>query len=260
MIKVNPASSKQQAAEDKLLNIYFTAGYPEIEAFEPILNSLLEAGVDLIEIGLPYSDPLADGPTIQASSSRALSNGISLDQIFDKLEGFDQPFQSEIYLMGYYNQWLSYGMEAFCQRARKAGVSGLIIPDLPIEYFDESYQSLLADHGLKISFLVTPDTAQERIRKVDELSTGFVYIVSSRSTTGASEGQEDNSAYLQKMASFPFKNKTLIGFGIHDHDSYRHACHYADGAIIGSAFIRHIEKDYSQPHILSFVNHIKNKS
>jgi tryptophan synthase alpha chain len=245
-------------AKKKLLNIYFTAGYPEIGAFQQILDGLQEAGVDFIEIGLPYSDPLADGPTIQASSAKALANGITMDRVFDQLEQCRRPFQAEIYLMGYYNQWLKYGLEKFCQRAQKAGVSGLIIPDLPIEYFDREHQELLKKYQLKISFLVTPDTNEARIEKVDELTTGFVYLVSSRSTTGATDNRADNSAYLERMASYPFSHQTLIGFGIHDHATYTQACRFADGAIIGSAFIRHIANDFSKPSILNFVNHIKN--
>ena len=245
---------------NKLLNIYFTAGFPNLEAMEPIILSLQEGGVDMIEIGLPYSDPLADGPTIQSSSALALAKGASLDKIFDRLGSFKSKLTAEIYLMGYFNQWLSYGIERFCARANEVGATGLIIPDLPIEYFDENLQSIVEHNELKMSFLVTPDTTEERIEKIDKLSTGFVYLVSSKSTTGKTGSVfNQNEPYFKKMASFPFKRKTMIGFGIHDHDTYTQACKYADGAIIGSAFIRHIEKNHSKANILEFINLIKQK-
>jgi len=242
----------------KLLNIYFTAGYPEIGAFEPILLALQSGGADLVEIGLPYSDPLADGPTIQASSARALENGITLDRVFAMLTELQPRIQVPLYLMGYYNQWLSYGLESFCTKAGEAGVTGLIIPDLPVEYFDSDHQSLLEKYGLRISFLVTPDTPVERMSMIDQLSTGFVYVVSGRSTTGGTySGGEMDTAYLQQISEFGFQRDTLVGFGIHDKSTFDLACQYTDGAIVGSAFIRHLERAYSPEHIHAFIQKIK---
>jgi tryptophan synthase alpha chain len=225
---------------------------------ETIILALQEGGVDMIEIGLPYSDPLADGPTIQESSSKALARGATLDKIFDRLAALKPQLESEIYLMGYYNQWLSYGLERFCARVKETGATGLIIPDLPVDYFDQEHRSVLERHGLAICFLVTPDTPESRIAEIDQLTTGFVYLVSSKSTTGKTAAVfDENQDYFKKMKAFPFRNRTMIGFGIQDHESFANACSYADGAIIGSAFIRHIEKDPSRRNIIDFVNQIR---
>lgn len=246
---------------EKLLNIYFTAGYPEKDATNNILLSLQEAGVDMIELGLPYSDPLADGPTIQESSAIALENGITIEQIFDDLEKIKEKITTEIYLMGYYNQWLNYGLEEFCKRASHSGIRGLIIPDLPMAYFDDEHRRLLAKYNLKICFLITPDSSDSRIKKADELSSGFVYAVSSNATTGKTASVfESNRSYFEKIRNFPFSNRRMIGFGIHDNAGFEEACLYADGAIIGSAFIRHIKNDFSKEHIQKFIHSIKNKA
>ena len=240
-----------------LLNIYFTAGYPNLEDTPDILLNLQDAGADIIELGLPYSDPLADGPTIQASGQQALDNGMNLQLLFDQLEKIKDQISKPIYLMGYYNQWLQIGLEAFAKKCQAVGVYGLIIPDLPLEYFGQKHMAILSRYNLKISFLVTPQTTEERMRRADELSTGFVYVVSSAATTGKQKALSSGQIeYFNRIKQFGFKNKTLIGFGIHDKNTFETACAYADGAIIGSAFVRQLAEDKSKQGIEGFVKKI----
>ena len=248
----------ESGTTNKLLNVYFTAGYPGLDDTAEILLALQEAGADIIEIGLPYSDPLADGPTIQMSNQTALGNGMDTWKLFAQLKKVKGEIRVPVYLMGYYNQWLQFGLDEFCAQAAESGVYGLIMPDLPVEYFNADHEQLVAKHGLAISFLVTPETSESRMRQADEKSTGFVYVVSTSSTTGKTAGfSSEQIAYFERISNFKFKSQTLIGFGIHDHNTFETACQYANGAIIGSAFIRHISRDTSDQHIREFVKSIK---
>jgi tryptophan synthase alpha chain len=222
-----------------ILNIYFTAGYPKRENTEGVILALDEMGVDMIELGIPYSDPLADGPTIQQSGSKALENGMTLDILFSQVVSARQKTEVPLILMGYFNQVMQYGDTRFFQKCKDAGVDGLILPDLPLEEYELKYQKLLADLDIKISFLITPQTPAERIRKIDKLTTGFVYIVSSYAITGSTSGISlEQIDYFKRIKAMKLKNPCLIGFGISDKKSFNTACQYANGAIIGSAFIK----------------------
>ncbi len=222
-----------------ILNIYFTAGYPELSDTVPIIRALDDAGVDLIEVGMPYSDPLADGPTIQKSGSKALANGMQLPVLFEQIREVRRYSGIPMVMMGYFNQVMQYGEARFVRDAREAGVDGLILPDLPLYEYQQFFRPLIEDSGLTISFLITPQTSEERIKEVDELSSGFIYMVSNASITGAKKGISDRQiAYFERIQAMQLKNPRLIGFGISSHDTFRTACQYAHGAIIGSAYIR----------------------
>jgi tryptophan synthase alpha chain len=222
-----------------ILNIYFTAGYPNLDDTARVIHSLVDNGVDLIEIGMPYSDPLADGPTIQQSGQKAIANGMSLPLLFQQITEARQTTAVPLVLMGYFNQVMQYGEEAFFDHCVEVGIDGLILPDLPIYEFETFYQQMLEERGLKISFLITPQTSEARIRKIDDLSTGFVYMVSDASITGSKTGiSEHQVAYFERINAMKLNANRLIGFGISDHSSFSTACQYANGAIIGSAYIR----------------------
>jgi tryptophan synthase alpha chain len=225
---------------NNVLNVYFTACYPTIDSTTLLLQALQDAKVDIIEVGMPYSDPIADGEVIQQSNMQALQNGFSIDFLFKQLQAAKKTIHVPIILMGYLNPVLQYGIENFCNAAAQAGVAGVILPDLPMQAYEKSYKKYFDNYNLDFIFLVTPQTTTERIKEADALSTGFVYVVSSSSTTGASNATEDKIAYFKKIQKLKLNNPTLIGFGIHDAETYNQACHYANGAIIGSAFIKAI--------------------
>jgi tryptophan synthase alpha chain len=236
MNRVDNLFAKKQ---EHILNVYFTAGYPSLDSTVDIIKSLDKAGVDLIEIGMPYSDPLADGPTIQNSSQVALKNGMTLPLLFEQVAEARKATEVPLIMMGYFNQVMQYGEEAFIKKCVEVGVDALILPDLPVHEYEKSYQKMFEENGLGISFLMTPQTSEERIRKIDELSRGFIYMVSSASITGAKSGiSEEQIAYFKRTSGLQLKNPRLIGFGISDHASFSTACQYANGAIIGSAFIK----------------------
>ena len=246
--------------KENILNIYFTAGFPQKESTVPIIQSLETAGVDLLEIGIPYSDPLADGTTIQRSSAIALSNGITLRKIFEQITqvrslGISTP----IVAMGYFNQMLQYGEERFLSDAKDAGIDGLIIPDLPMNIFERDYMSLFESKDMTMSFLITPDTSLERLRQADRLSRGFVYMVSQSSITGNTvDIKQSQIEYFNRIKNLSLRTPRLIGFGIHDALTYQTACTYAHGAIIGSAFIRHLGiHGYADHHINQFISNIR---
>lgn len=221
-----------------VLNIYFTAGYPGLDDTVDILKALDESGVDLVEIGMPYSDPLADGPTIQQSSSVALKNGMTLDILFAQISKSRSLTNIPFILMGYFNQVMQYGEERFIQKAKASGVDCLILPDLPVEEYQKHYHDLFRKHDMDIAFLITPRTPEERIRHIDSVSNSFIYMVSSNAITGAkSEIAEDQRAYFDRIHKMNLKNPRLIGFGISNKETYDLACQYSQGAIIGSAFI-----------------------
>lgn len=234
----------QQAFAQKgsrLLNVYCTAGYPGINSTLAVMKALQDNGADMIELGMPYSDPLADGPVIQASSSIALANGMTIAKLFEQLKDMRKQVHVPVILMGYMNPVLQYGFERFCADAKAVGVDGLILPDLPVYEYETEYGAIVRDHELDFVFLVTPETSDERIKKLDELSSGFLYAVSSSSTTGKDKNMVDVSSYLQRLKSLQLKNPVLVGFGIKDKNTFDAACEHASGAIIGTAFIKALE-------------------
>lgn len=225
----------------RILNVYCTAGFPELNSTLTIMQSLQENGVDLIELGMPYSDPLADGEVIQKSSSRALQNGMKMKVLFEQLTNMRETVSVPVILMGYMNPVLQYGFDRFCADAAACGVDGLILPDLPEYEFENEYGDIIKKYGLDFIFLITPETSADRIQKLDELSSGFLYAVSSSSTTGSNTNMSDVSGYLKQLNSFSLKNPVLVGFGIKDKQTFDGACAYANGAIIGTAYIKALE-------------------
>jgi tryptophan synthase alpha chain len=226
--------------KNRILSMYCTAGYPELESTREVIRALEKNGADLIELGMPYSDPLADGPVIQASSVRALQNGMSISKLFEQLEGLRKETSIPIILMGYLNPLLQYGFEKFCARASEVGIDALIIPDIPIYEYEKEYREIIRKHGLDFIFLVTPETPEERIRKLDSLSSGFLYAVSSSSITGSDKDFSAVEQYLVRLKKMGLKNPLLVGFGIRDKASFESACAHASGAIIGTAYIKAI--------------------
>ena len=228
--------------EKNILNVYCTAGFPQLQSTLSVMLALQNAGADIIELGMPYSDPLADGPVIQASSARALQNGMSIARLFEQLKNFRSTIHLPVVLMGYLNPLLQYGFEKFCKLAAEVGVDALIIPDIPMFEFEREYRDIVNRHGLDFIFLVTPETSEERIRKLDELSSGFLYAVSSSSLTGSDKDFSTVENYLKQLKSMKLNNPVLVGFGIKDKQTFDSACSFANGAIIGSAYIQALEK------------------
>jgi tryptophan synthase alpha chain len=242
-----------------ILNIFYTAGFPGLNDTKRIAESLQASGADIIEIGIPFSDPIADGPTIQESNKIALDQGMNVALLIEQVKELRSTVTIPVVLMGYLNPVMQYGIEKFMRDASDAGVDGLILPDLPLDEYVNDYKSLAESLNLSISFLISPTTSESRIRKIDSVSSGFIYAVSSSSTTGAKrEFSEDQISYFKKLQSFGLKNPFLIGFGISSHQTYSQACTYAAGAIVGSSFITALKesKDIS-PDVKSFVNSIK---
>ena len=225
-----------------ILNVYFTAGHPNLEDTGKIILSLEAAGADLVEVGMPYSDPLADGPTIQSSGQTALANGMTLPHLLQQIRAVRQKTNTPLILMGYFNQVMQYGEARFFQDCKAAGIDGVILPDLPLHEYEQTYRSMVMEHDLSISFLITPQTSEARIRKIDELTRGFIYMVSSASITGAKSGiTGEQIAYFERINAMQLKHPRLIGFGISNSETFQTACQYANGAIIGSAFIKALE-------------------
>jgi tryptophan synthase alpha chain len=245
--------------KNNILSIYFTAGYPEIGATLKIAEALEKAGADFLEIGFPYSDPLADGPVIQNSSQVAIENGMTLKLLFQQLKDLRARVSIPVLLMGYANPMLQYGVSNFCKAAADAGIDGVIVPDLPLYEYEEIYKNDFIDNGLSNVFLVTPQTSEERIKKIDSLSSGFIYLLSSSATTGKSLDVSDEiGAYYERVRALDLKNPLIIGFGISDKNSFMRANQYANGAIVGSAFVKTIgdSKDYLS-HIPEFIRKIR---
>ena len=242
-----------------ILNIYLTAGFPKLADTVKIVLELEKAGVDMVEIGMPFSDPLADGPVIQHSSTEAIKNGIHLEMIFDQIREIRKHSQIPLILMGYLNQLMAYGEKAFLEEAAQCGVDGLIIPDLPVEIYQKQYKQMLEDLNLDMIFLISPQTETGRIKLLDAESRGFLYVVSSSSITGQkADLQQAQKSYFDRINRMNLRNPTLIGFGISDRKSYEAACRNASGAIIGSAFIRALEKEgLLKQHIHDFVKSIR---
>jgi tryptophan synthase alpha chain len=243
---------------NNLLSIYFTAGYPELNSTVAIAEALEKSGADFLEIGFPYSDPVADGPTIQHSSEIALENGMTLHVLFEQLKDLRKTVSIPILLMGYVNPIVQYGVENFCKKAAEVGVDGVIVPDLPMYEYEALYSKYFIDNNLSNIFLVTPQTTEDRIRKIDELSNSFIYLLSSSSITGGSldvsTGIED---YYKRIKAMQLKNPMIIGFGISNKINFDKACEYANGAIVGSAFVKLLKDEDYLSKIPTFIKSIK---
>ena len=241
-----------------ILSIYYTAGYPSLGDTVEIAETLEKSGADLLEIGFPYSDPVADGPVIQASSKQALDNGMDLNLLFDQLRDLRSRVTIPVLLMGYVNPMLQFGVENFCKACAAAGLDGCIVPDLPMMEYEELYAPIFKEHGLSNIFLITPQTSPERIQKIDGLSNGFIYLLSSSATTGQNlQVSDTTSAYFSRIADLKLKNPTMIGFGISNKETFDKACSYANGAIIGSAFVKSLNGDDLKGSIRQFMQKFK---
>lgn len=240
--------------DKKIQSIYFTAGYPSLNDTVSIIKELEQSGVDMIEIGLPFSDPLADGPVIQDSSSKAIENGMTTKLLFEQLKNIRNEVQIPLLIMGYFNPIMQFGVEQFCKKCHEIGIDGLIIPDLPVEIFVEQYKLLFEKYGLKNIFLITPQTTDERILQIDQLSDSFIYMVSTAAITGgSSEFGKQQTEYFKRIHSMQLKNPQIIGFGIKDKQTFNQALQFQKGAIIGSEFIKFL-KENSIDRIHTFVN------
>ncbi|MBD0400242.1 tryptophan synthase subunit alpha [Flammeovirga sp. EKP202] len=248
-----------QRKKEDVLNIYFTAGFPKLEDTRVILKALQDSGVDLIEIGIPFSDPVADGPTIQDSNQVALDGGMTMHKLFEQLEGFREEVQVPVVVMGYFNPIMQYGLENFCRDAQRVGIDGIIVPDLPMIEYQMNLKEMFNEHGIRNTFLISPQTSDERIREIDDNTEGFIYMVSSASVTGAKTGISDAQVdYFKRIEDMNLKNPRLIGFGISDNKSFKQASSYANGAIIGSAFVKLIKESKDLPaDINTFVKGIR---
>lgn len=237
--------TKKLKSKDKLLSIYFTAGFPQLEDTVEILKRLQDAGVDMVEIGLPYSDPLADGPTIQQSSTQALKNGMSTQKLFHQIQDIRSHIGIPLIVMGYFNPMLQYGVRKFCKDVSEIGIDGLIMPDLPYDYWEEHHKKDYDDHNLKHVQLITPQTSRERIDLIDKQSKdSFIYMVSSSATTGSQKGfAKEQLDYFDRIGSYNLETPQIVGFGIKDNTTFEQATKHAKGAIIGSAFIKMLSKD-----------------
>ena len=242
-----------------ILSVFFTAGFPSLNDTEVIGEALESSGADLVEIGVPFSDPVADGPVIQESNKIALDNGISVRKILGQVRDLRARTKFPIILMGYLNPVLQFGLDAFCREASGAGADGLILPDLPMDEYLEDYKQVFEKYGLLNIFLISPTTSEKRIREIDEVSNGFIYAVSASSTTGVKgEFTNEQEQYFKRLAEMKLKNPLLIGFGISNHSTFAKACQFASGAIIGSAFISMLKNSKNlHGDIRSFVENIR---
>lgn len=227
---------------ERVLNVYCTAGFPQLNSTLKVMKSLQDNGANIIELGMPYSDPLADGEVIQSSGNVAIANGMTIDTLFEQLTAMRKTIHIPVVLMGYMNPILQYGFETFCKKAKEVGVDGLILPDLPLFEFENIYGKMIQDNNLDFVFLVTPETPEDRLRKLDALSSGFLYAVSSSATTGKDKDFSKVALYLQKLQAMQLKNPVLVGFGIKDKETFNAVCAYSNGAIIGSAYINALSK------------------
>ena len=242
----------------KLLSIYFTAGYPNLNDTVSIIQELEKSGVDMIEIGLPFSDPLADGPTIQESSTQAIENGMTTKLLFEQLKDIRKTVEIPLIIMGYFNPMMQFGVEKFCQKCNEVGIDGLIIPDLPLEEYLSEYQAIFEKYNLKNVFLITPQTSNERIVQIDSVSDSFIYMVSSAAVTGSQSGfGTEQINYFERISNLNLKNPQIIGFGINNKETFEQATSYQKGAIIGSAFIKFIANN-SINKIAEFIQKIRN--
>lgn len=237
---MNPINQLFKNKSARIFSVYFTAGYPSLEDTVPVIRALEKNGVDMIEIGMPYSDPVADGPVIESSSAKAIENGMTIEKLFSQLKELEGDAHVPLVLMGYLNPVMQFGFEKFCKQAANCCISGLIIPDLPLREFKTEFQHITEKYGLHFIFLVTPETSEERIRMIDELSDGFIYAVSSSSVTGRDTDENKKEKYLEKLKSMNLKNPVVVGFGVKDKKTFEQACRYANGAITGTAFVKAI--------------------
>jgi tryptophan synthase alpha chain len=244
--------------KNNILSIYYTAGYPELGDTVAIAEALEKAGADMLEIGFPYSDPVADGPVIQASSKQSLDSGMDLNLLFEQLKALRKNVTIPVLLMGYVNPVLQYGVENFCKACAAVGVDGCIVPDLPMYEYEEFYQDIFTENALSNIFLVTPQTSVERIQKIDGLSNGFIYLLSSSATTGQNLSVSDvTETYFSRIAAMELKNPTMIGFGISSKETFDKACKYANGGIIGTAFVKALKAGELQANIDGFMKLFK---
>ncbi|WP_336833836.1 tryptophan synthase subunit alpha [Sphingobacterium siyangense] len=241
-----------------LLSIYFTAGYPTLDSTISIAKKLEEAGADFLEIGFPYSDPVADGPVIQHSSEVSLANGMTVEKLFDQLIDLRKHVSIPVFLMGYFNPVLQFGVERFCEACKNVGVNGVIIPDLPMDEYEELYKETFEKNGIANIFIVTPQTSEERIRKIDSLSRSFIYLLSSNATTGKTlDVGDDTAAYFKRIHDLQLKNPLIVGFGISDKPTFQKASKHTAGAIIGTAFVKRLKEPDYLTQIPAFIASIK---
>ncbi len=256
MNRINELFSQKKS---KILSVYFTAGYPTLNDTRLIIKLLAKNGVDLIEIGMPFSDPMADGPVIQKSNDKALKNGMSVRLLFEQLKNIRNEVNIPLIMMGYINPVMQYGIENFCKKCNELELDGIILPDLPLEVFLNEYKPVFDKYNLHKIFLVSPQTIEERIRKIDKISKGFIYMVSASSTTGVKDKiASEQEEYFTRLQNMKLNNPRLIGFGISNHETFQRACLYAHGAIIGSAFIKALSEEGSlETRIKKFVQGIR---
>jgi tryptophan synthase alpha chain len=247
-----------QQNKNNLLSIYFTAGFPNLNDTLSIIKHLDEAGVDIVEIGFPFSDPLADGPVIQQSSGQAIQNGMTLSVLFEQLKEVRQYTQLPLILMGYLNPILQFGEKEFFTKCRETDIDGVILPDMPLDYFEHKLKTMVEENNIANILLITPETSIERIHQIDNLSKGFVYMVSSNSITGGNKTMDLQTDYFNRIKGMNLKNPTIIGFGIKDKETYENACKYSNGAIIGTAFIQHLKQyGIAKESIQTFIKNIR---
>lgn len=247
-----------QQKKNKILSIYYTAGFPQLNDTRIILERLQNAGADMVEIGMPFSDSLADGPVIQVANQQALKNGMSLHLLFQQLKDFRENIHIPVILMGSLNPALQFGIENFLTACKNNGIDGVILPDLPVTEYEKNYRQIFESAGVHCVFLVTPETSHERLHKIDSLSGGFIYAVSSSSTTGKEKNIQKQSAYFQRLENENLKNPVLVGFGIKDKNTFKAACQYTNGAVIGTAFIKALQAAGDiENNIHQFINDIR---
>ena len=248
-----------QTRNSGILSVYLTAGYPELDDTCKVIRELAQNGVDMIEIGMPFSDPLADGPLLQVCNQQALENGMTLNRLFEQLGSIREKVDIPLLLMGYLNPVLNYGIDKFCRKARDIGMDGVILPDLPVREYTAHYQKHFKENRLHMIFLISPQTSRERIREIDTLGSGFIYMVSSASTTGVKSGfQPEQIQYFERIKAMDLKLPQLIGFGISTREAYEQACQFASGAIIGSAFMKSLMGEGTiHDKVKTFVNQIR---
>lgn len=248
----------QAHTDQRLLSVYYTAGYPDLKSTIPVAIALQEAGVDFLEIGIPYSDPIADGPVIQQSSMAALKNGMTVAELFLQLEQLRPQVGIPVFLMGYINPILQYGVENFLQACQRVGVNGVIIPDLPLKEYETLYKHLFEAYDIPLVFMITPQTSEERIRKIDSLSRAFIYVLSSPSVTGKKlDLTDETTAYFSRIKAMNLKTPTIIGFGISGEETFMHATNYAAGAIVGTAYVKLLGKENPLENTAGFIKSIR---
>lgn len=242
-----------------ILSVYFTAGYPNLDSTAGIIKALSDSGADMIEIGMPFSDPIADGPVIQQSNQNALRNGMNLKLLFQQLSNIRNEVKIPLLLMGYLNPVMQFGIEKFCSHCERVGIDGVILPDMPPLVYAEEYLNIFDKYNLFNILLITPQSSEERIAYIDKISRGFIYMVSSSSVTGSREGfSDDQMSYFKRVNEMKLENPCLIGFGISDQNTFMNACKYSRGGIIGSAFVKTLGKEGDSVEIIrKFINGIR---